>query len=144
MAGTDFSDPALPAVEAAIDEASRIQGHVTLVHSLELFWTLTTAGALGGGYPVISDKAYSEMEQYARERMQEILHKFEARADIRVTRGAAGPALVAAALELHAELIVVGTVGRTGIRRLLLGSVAEMVVSHAPCSVLVVRLHHTS
>jgi nucleotide-binding universal stress UspA family protein len=37
------------------------------------------------------------------------------------------------------DLVVVGTHGRTGIRRVLLGSVAENVVRHAPCSVLVVR-----
>jgi universal stress protein A len=34
-----------------------------------------------------------------------------------------------------------GTVGRTGIKRAMLGSVAEAVARHAPCSVLVVRLH---
>lgn len=37
------------------------------------------------------------------------------------------------------DLIVMGTEGRTGLRRLLLGSVAEKVVRHAPCSVLAVR-----
>jgi nucleotide-binding universal stress UspA family protein len=38
-----------------------------------------------------------------------------------------------------ADLIVVGSHGYTGIKRLLLGSVAQSVVSHAPCSVEVVR-----
>jgi len=41
--------------------------------------------------------------------------------------------------EIHADLIVVGTHGRSGMSRLLMGSVAEHVVRTAPCPVLVVR-----
>ncbi len=37
------------------------------------------------------------------------------------------------------DLVVMGTHGRTGLRRLVIGSVAEKVIRHAPCSVLVVR-----
>jgi nucleotide-binding universal stress UspA family protein len=47
--------------------------------------------------------------------------------------------IVRAAEDLRSELVVVGTTGRTGLRRMLLGSVAEAVVRHARCSVLVVR-----
>jgi len=47
--------------------------------------------------------------------------------------------LANAALEHHAELVVVGTHGRTGISRFLLGSVATETLRHAPCDVLVVR-----
>jgi len=47
--------------------------------------------------------------------------------------------LVAAARDIDADLIVVGTHGRTGIQRVLLGSIAENVLRHAPCSVLTVR-----
>lgn len=43
------------------------------------------------------------------------------------------------ASNLRADLVVVGTVGRTGLARLALGSVAEQVVRHAGCPVLVVR-----
>jgi nucleotide-binding universal stress UspA family protein len=46
--------------------------------------------------------------------------------------------LTSLASELEADLIVVGTHGRTGLPRWLLGSVAESVVKHAPCAVLVV------
>ena len=42
------------------------------------------------------------------------------------------------------DLIVIGTHGRTGIPRVLLGSLAERVVQHAPCSVLTVRPVHTA
>jgi nucleotide-binding universal stress UspA family protein len=44
----------------------------------------------------------------------------------------------AAAKDLRADLICVSTHGRTGLAHLLLGSVAEKVVRHAPCPVLIV------
>lgn len=40
----------------------------------------------------------------------------------------------------HADLVVVGSHGRTGLAKLLIGSVASHVVTHAPCSVLVVKM----
>jgi nucleotide-binding universal stress UspA family protein len=47
--------------------------------------------------------------------------------------------LVEAAKNQRADLLVVGSHGRTGLTKLLLGSVASHVVTHAPCSVLVVK-----
>ncbi len=60
--------------------------------------------------------------------------------------GDAGPRIVELAAGLDVDLVVVGTVGRTGVARLLLGSVAEQVVRHATCPVLVVRPkeHHVA
>jgi nucleotide-binding universal stress UspA family protein len=48
--------------------------------------------------------------------------------------------ITAAARENNADLIVMGTRGRTGVSRLFGGSVAEEVVRHAPCATLVVRI----
>jgi nucleotide-binding universal stress UspA family protein len=48
--------------------------------------------------------------------------------------------IVRYALDAASDLIVMGTHGRTGVRRLLMGSVAEMVLREAPCSVLVVKM----
>ncbi len=53
--------------------------------------------------------------------------------------GSAPEQIVKLAEERGAELIVMGTHGRTGIRKLLLGSVAQRVVATAPCPVLTVR-----
>jgi len=47
--------------------------------------------------------------------------------------------LIDAASEWHADLIMVGSHGRTGLDRLLMGSVSEAVARHAPCSVQIVR-----
>jgi len=53
-------------------------------------------------------------------------------------------AIVDAADEWQADLIVVGSHGRTGLKRLVLGSVAQAVVAHAHCSVEVVRRRTTA
>jgi nucleotide-binding universal stress UspA family protein len=54
-------------------------------------------------------------------------------------RGDAAEALIDAAAEVGADLIVVGNRGMTGARRFLLGNVPNKVSHHAPCSVLIVR-----
>jgi nucleotide-binding universal stress UspA family protein len=56
-----------------------------------------------------------------------------------VARGDARAEIVRAATELKAHLVIVGSHGRTGLQRWVLGSVAEYVVRHAPCSVEVAR-----
>ena len=53
--------------------------------------------------------------------------------------GSATDEIVGLAEAVDAELVVVGTHGHTGIKRLALGSTAESVVRHAPCNVLVVK-----
>ncbi|MEO5357333.1 MAG: universal stress protein [Nitrospirae bacterium YQR-1] len=47
--------------------------------------------------------------------------------------------VVNASMESDADLVIIGSHGRTGIEKLLMGSVAERVVALAPCSVLVVK-----
>lgn len=60
-----------------------------------------------------------------------------------VRNGDARSVIVAEAKKWSADLIVLGSHGYTGIKRLLLGSVASSVVSHAPCSVEIVRRKQT-
>jgi nucleotide-binding universal stress UspA family protein len=143
LAGTDFSDPALPALRAAADEAKRVGGQLTVIHSLDLLWTPMAYPAMAfGGQPFnISPDQIKELEAIARERLEESLKLLDIDGDTLVAQGPAGTALVEIASERKADLVVVGTVGRTGLRRALLGSVAETVARKAPCSVLIVRLH---
>lgn len=56
-----------------------------------------------------------------------------------VIAGAPGPSIIEAAKEYQADLIVMGTHGRTGLARLLMGSVAEHVLRHAECPVLTIK-----
>ena len=62
-----------------------------------------------------------------------------ARLDLRVLTGRPGPALCQLAAEVGAHVVVVGSRGRGGIRRALLGSVSDYVIRHAPCPVMVTR-----
>lgn len=57
----------------------------------------------------------------------------------RLVQGAPAEVVTDLAAAEHADLVVVGTHGRRGLRRLVLGSVAAATVRHAPCSVLVAR-----
>jgi nucleotide-binding universal stress UspA family protein len=59
------------------------------------------------------------------------------RAEVRI--GSPAAEIVAAASDLHADLVCIGTHGRGGLARVILGSVAELVVRQAPCPVLTVR-----
>jgi len=60
-------------------------------------------------------------------------------AESRAVRGDPREALLDAARAERSDLIVVGSHGRTGITKLLIGSVASHIVTHAPCSVVVVK-----
>lgn len=55
--------------------------------------------------------------------------------------GKAGREIVKAAEEINADLVVLGTIGRSGVERLLAGSTAEYVVRHAQCPVLTMKEH---
>jgi nucleotide-binding universal stress UspA family protein len=57
----------------------------------------------------------------------------------RVLAGDPRETLVEEAVTTHADLLVVGSHGRTGIAKLMIGSVSSHLVTHAPCSVLVVK-----
>ena len=59
--------------------------------------------------------------------------------DRRVVTGEPGPAICHLADELHADAVVVGSHGRGLLKQMVLGSVSDYVVRHAPCPVLVVR-----
>ena len=60
--------------------------------------------------------------------------------ECRVAEGHPATEILRTAREVGADLIVMGTHGRTGLRRLLMGSVAEQVVRQAPCPVLTVSI----
>jgi nucleotide-binding universal stress UspA family protein len=79
-----------------------------------------------------------------RATLEGILHRFRASApdlqvDCRVEQGDAATRIVDAARETACDLIVVGTHGRTGLGRVLMGSVAEQILRTAPCPVVTVK-----
>jgi nucleotide-binding universal stress UspA family protein len=144
LVATDFSDPAASAVAAAAGEARRRRAPLAILHCLEV---AISGGSpredpLGGSAVGLPLDALLELRDAARARLQALRAKLDLAADLVVAVGPASQAILQAVEDRGASLVVVGTKGRTGWKRVLLGSVAESVVQAAPCSVLVARVHH--
>jgi nucleotide-binding universal stress UspA family protein len=92
------------------------------------------------------ERVQQEMTKRATKLTQktsESLKRKELKIESAVREGDARALIVDEARKWSADLIVLGSHGYTGIKRLLLGSVASSVVSHAPCSVEIVRKKQT-
>jgi nucleotide-binding universal stress UspA family protein len=136
---TDFSTSADHAMARALPLVAR-GGRIDLVHCWQLPW----AGTFGE--PVVAmpyddlHKAFEASLHQAGNRLRAALGD---RTDVEVVHDLlpAPPAqgVVDVATGRQADLIVVGSHGRRGVRRFVLGSVAEVVIRHAACSVLVAR-----
>jgi nucleotide-binding universal stress UspA family protein len=138
LVATDFSDPALPAVEAGAAEARRRKADLTILHAIDL---LPVIRPYYGEYFDMPPMELSDrMRMIWQTRLDECVQRFKAKGGGLLRDGPAAPAILSAASELPAQLLVVGTHGRTGFRRVALGNVAEAVVRAAPCSVLTIRL----
>lgn len=138
MGGTDFSDATLPVVATTCAEAiERPSGRPIVAHSLEPVPAMACAAHR---VQSVADDVVLDAVSDAMVRLQRVVQKHPP-VEPMIIDGPAGPALVAAASKIEADLLVVGTIGRTGLSHLVLGNVAEHVMRCAPCSVLVVRLH---
>jgi nucleotide-binding universal stress UspA family protein len=141
LAATDFSDPALPAIEAGEAEARRLKTDLTIIHAIDLLEMASPSYGDFSTYNIPPMDLSNQMRKIWKQRLEECVQRFKAKGGGLLRDGPAAPAILSAASELPAQLLVVGTHGRTGLSRLIaLGSVAEAVVRAAPCSVLVVRL----
>lgn len=92
----------------------------------------------GGSLEGVRQEMTAQAEQLAAG-VAETLRAGGLTAETAVRHGEPRSVIVDEAKEWDADLIVVGSYGYTGLKRWLLGSVAQSVVSHAPCSVEVVR-----
>lgn len=134
---TDFSERAGAAERQAVDLARALGAELVLVHvvSEAPLWR-------EGLYSRDVRAVFEAQRRWATETLASRARALTA--DGVVSRGVVrvGPAwdeIVRLAAEEKADLLVVGTQGRTGLERLLLGSVAERVIRRAPCPVLTVR-----
>lgn len=86
----------------------------------------------------------NSLREDAQQRLQKALTKFQGRSDLETSselrEGPAKSSLLEAIRDWAADLVVVGSHGRTRLERLFLGSVSHALVTHAPCSVEVVRI----
>jgi nucleotide-binding universal stress UspA family protein len=145
IGATDFSDPSMPALEAAAAEAERRGSQLHLLHVVDVGTFVLAGPAAAGlpffhGIPGISLQAIDDLRTAAQNRLREALTQFAIDGEAIAESGPAAQTIVDLADSARAELVVVGTHGRTGLSRLTLGSTAEAVIQSAPCSVLVVRL----
>jgi universal stress protein A len=132
----DFSDTAERALAWAADLQRTTAGPaIHFVHAISSRPAGTAEAPLEMLLP-------NEDEMKALEHdMVEIAHRYEAMATAAVQIGASnvGDIILDTARNAGAELVVMGSHGRTGVKRLLLGSVAEHVLRHADCPVVTVR-----
>jgi nucleotide-binding universal stress UspA family protein len=133
----DFSAAATRALAVAAELATKHGGSMTVLHVLTPFYS-------GPGYPTQTEIAWSAPEQIAADRrtrleglVREQLGPRAPKVTCKVVTGEAAPAILTAAKS--ADVIVMSTLGRTGLPHLLIGSVAEKVVRHSPVPVLTIH-----
>lgn len=137
---TDFSRASTPAFKRAVEMAKDNRAQLLIVHVLAPPAPLMRAD----GY--VAPSVYDDMEAAARAGAQKHLRKLVQKArqsGVRVKplllEGVAHERITQAARARKADLVVIGTHGRTGFARFFLGSVASRVLATASCAVLTVR-----
>jgi nucleotide-binding universal stress UspA family protein len=134
---TDFSEHADRAVAQATALAKPFGASLHLLHVVQLPMLPANPEA-----PPIPITFWQELRTNARARLAPIQKQIESkgvRCESEVVEDIPGFAIAAAAERIHADLIVMGSRGLTGLKHVLLGSVAERTVRSAPCPVLTVK-----
>lgn len=141
VAAFDGSDDSAKAVEVACSISAKYGSKLTIVH---VYHSPSAVFASGPGMPVPD---FTDLENAAEKTAKGVLSRglefasklgVGARGEL-MESSSAVEALVTYAEQSKADLIVVGTRGMTGFKKLVIGSVSSGVVSHAKCPVLVVR-----
>jgi nucleotide-binding universal stress UspA family protein len=132
----DFGDTAEPALAYAIAIAEKFHARITILHAYE---------RPAYAYPdtlVENFEFESQVQSAAKKALAGLADRAKAAGvelAVMLRQGAPWKEIVATATETKADLLVMGTHGRHGVPRALLGSVAEKVVRSAPCPVLTVH-----
>jgi nucleotide-binding universal stress UspA family protein len=138
LVAVDFSPHSDEATRVAADIALRYGAQLLLLHVYE-----PVAYALPEGYisytPDQLEKLFAEFEKRLQGAKQIAETIGAVRVDTRQTEGAIANTVVELAGQEGFDLIVVGTHGRRGFERMIMGSVAEKILRQAPCPVLCVR-----
>ncbi len=130
----DFSSASDQAIQAAL-EITRHPSEVHVVHVALIPTFIPYAGE------VIATVEPERWLALAKQHLADYLKSRPQFAGVtsQVLDGDAGTRIAAFAAERHADLIVMPSHGYHGVKRFLLGSVAEVVLRHAPCEVLILR-----
>lgn len=136
---TDFSEQSKAAERFACELADQFQAQLHVISVLEDAYFLAPEPS---SMLMLPPNLFAEAQRQIEESVANVPPEAWSRGKqvIRTTRiGSAYSEIVKYANEHKIDLIVIGTHGRTGLMHVLLGSVAERVVRHAPCAVLTVR-----
>ena len=128
----DFSDSSEHALDYAVALAAKLDARIHAVHVVSP--VITSTALYADAMASVLDGSHEALEKLVAARRDKA-----AFGPIRVEVGDPRDIIDATAASLSAELIVMGTRGRRGVTRVLLGSVAESVARTAPCPVLLVR-----
>jgi nucleotide-binding universal stress UspA family protein len=129
-----FSEAAVRALGAQIRPQ---MAEVQILHVLQPIAVSTPPQMAANYAPELEDQGKRAKELV--ERSANTLRAAGLKVETRVEKGDVRLRIVDLAAEWNADLVVIGSHGRTGIPRLLLGSVADYVARNAPCSVEIVR-----
>ncbi len=139
LAPTDFSQASSLALDAAHILAVQNEAKITLVHVYDSGGVLFGGeGALESGHTIdeeTEERIHGELKKIADERFADVAHVKTAV----VISASAADGIVSYAEKEGVDMIVMSTHGRTGLKRMVIGSVAERVVRHANCPVLTLR-----
>lgn len=131
----DFSATSEQALHYALELARPTGARVHVLHVFDLPLYVMPEGAM-----MATPRDIVAIRQSLQRDLEKLREKYPAIASVRIEDGVPFRQIDAVAKELQADLIVLGTHGRSGFSRLLLGSVAEKVVRTAPVPVLTVHL----
>jgi len=137
---TDYSKASAHALDEAVALAKQNRAELLVLHVIEPVTPYVAGEDMGGAelYMKLEETTKQEAEP-SMKKLMEKLRKLKVNAKSLLLRGTAHEQIVRSAKSRRANLIVIGTHGRTGLSKLLMGSVANQVISTAHCPVLTVR-----
>lgn len=131
---TDGSDPSVSALDYLIEDADE-SDEVTLVHVIPN----PSEGFLGNDYdPNIAESKLREAADEVTNKAEEQLSQAGFKSDAIILMGHAGEEICGLAEDMDVDTIVMGRKGTGALSEVLLGSVSQYVVHHAPCAVTLV------
>jgi nucleotide-binding universal stress UspA family protein len=138
LVATDFSPASTPALEQSVKMARQDGALLFVAHAYQEAGLVELSHAPAKVYQEWDKKLREGVERKLRP-LLEHARKEGVEAEGLILTGFADEAIIEAAKQQRADLIVMGTHGRRGAARLFLGSVAARVIATAPCPVMTVR-----
>ncbi|MCB1863449.1 MAG: universal stress protein [Gammaproteobacteria bacterium] len=134
---TDFSEAAEKAFDYALFLAETHTAEVTILHVVDQLQGMAQYEILALTPAEIAERLKKSAQQSLQAMVERAKQRVSATQTVR--EGKTWDVICQAAADEHADMIVMASQGRTGLAHALIGSVAESVVRHANCPVLVVR-----